>query len=78
MQVIRASVLSIKLSLFPVENQNNRSEDRKQEILNIIEKEFNLELLLKYREMRILEHEIERGKELKELLEKIILNGNLN
>ena len=32
--------------------------------------------------MRILEHELERGKELKELLEKLILNGkttlNLN
>ena len=48
---------------------------RNEKILNIIEKEFDLELLLKYREMRILEHELERGKELKELLEKLILNG---
>jgi len=49
---------------------------KKEEILNIIEREFDLELLLKYRELRIIEHEIERGKELKELLEKLILNGN--
>lgn len=48
---------------------------RNENILNIIEQEFDLELLLKYREMRILEHELERGKELKELLEKLILNG---
>ena len=27
--------------------------------------------------MRILEHELERGKELKELLEKLILNGTI-
>lgn len=50
-------------------------EAKKEKILNIIEREFDLELLLKYREMRILEHELERGKELKELLEKLILNG---
>lgn len=49
---------------------------KEEEILNIIEREFDLELLLKYRELRIIEHEIERGKELKELLEKLILNGN--
>lgn len=51
------------------------NEAKKEKILNIIEREFDLELLLKYREMRILEHELERGKELKELLEKLILNG---
>lgn len=47
-----------------------------EEIMKIIEREFDLELLLKYRELRIIEHEIERGKEIKELLEKLILNGN--
>lgn len=52
------------------------SNIKKEEILNIIEREFDLELLLKYRELRIIEHEIERGKEMKELLEKLILNGN--
>jgi hypothetical protein len=52
------------------------SNIEKEEILNIIEREFDLELLLKYRELRIIEHEIERGKEMKELLEKLILNGN--
>lgn len=49
---------------------------KNEEIMKIIEREFDLELLLKYRELRIIEHEIERGKELKELLEKLILNGN--
>lgn len=60
-----------------LEDQKNNMSSRKEEILNIIEREFDLELLLKYREMRILEHEIERGKELKGLLEKLILNGKL-
>ncbi len=57
------------------DEETNKS--KKERILDIIEHEFDLELLLKYREMRILEHEIERGNDLKELLEKLILNGKL-
>lgn len=51
------------------------SVERRDEILSIIEREFDLEILLKYRELRVIEHEMERGRELKALLEKLLLNG---
>ncbi len=49
-----------------------------QKIKAVIEKEFDLEFLLKYRELRMIEQEIQRANELKILLEKLILNGNLS
>ena len=68
-------ILPVFSLLFLDDSEEEANETKKERILNIIEHEFDLELLLKYREMRILEHELERGKDLKELLEKLILNG---
>lgn len=70
------TLFSNKIYCFIQDDMKKYSNIKKEEILNIIEREFDLELLLKYRELRIIEHEIERGKEMKELLEKLILNGN--
>jgi len=68
-------ILPVFSLFFLDDSEEEANETKKERILNIIEHEFDLELLLKYREMRILEHELERGKDLKELLEKLILNG---
>jgi hypothetical protein len=70
------TLFSNKIYCFIQDDMKKYTNIEEEEILNIIEREFDLELLLKYRELRIIEHEIERGKEMKELLEKLILNGN--
>ena len=49
--------------------------NERDRILSLIEREFDLELLLKYRELEELESEVERGGELRNLIEKLILNG---
>jgi len=49
--------------------------ERKEHVKQIIRQEFDLEILYKWREIRILEDELEKGEQLKVLLEKLILNG---
>lgn len=44
-------------------------------LVDLITKEFDLELLLKYRELQKIEQELQRSQEQRELLEKLILNG---
>ena len=49
--------------------------NERERLLALIEREFDLELLLKYRELAQIEGEIGRGQELRDLVEKLILNG---
>lgn len=46
-----------------------------ERLLSLIEREFDLELLLKLRELKEIEGEMQRGEELRSLVEKLILNG---
>lgn len=49
--------------------------ERTEHVKQVIRKEFDVEILYKWREIRILEDELEKGEQLKILLEKLILNG---
>lgn len=49
--------------------------ERFEKIKEIIVRQFDVELLHKWREVRILEEELDRGSQLKEMLEKLVLNG---
>ena len=51
--------------------------ERFERVKEIIVRQFDVELLHKWREVRILEEELDRGVQLKEMLEKLVLNGNL-
>lgn len=50
-------------------------EERLEKVKAIIVRQFDVELLHKWREVRILEEEVERGSQLREMLEKLVLNG---
>lgn len=49
---------------------------RHQKIRQIVNREFDVEILHKWREIRILEDELDKGLQLQALLEKLLLNGN--
>ncbi len=44
----------------------------------LLEEEFDLELLEKFHELEQIENELERGEELRNLVEKLILNGTVS
>lgn len=50
-------------------------EERLQRIREILRYQLDLEILHKWRELKVIEGELERGCQLKTLLEKLILNG---
>lgn len=52
------------------------TSQRHQKIRQIVNREFDVEILHKWREIRILEDELDKGLQLQALLEKLLLNGN--
>lgn len=48
---------------------------RHHKIRQIVNREFDVEILHKWREIRILEDELDKGLQLQALLEKLLLNG---
>lgn len=48
---------------------------RKERIRKILSYQFDLEILHKLREVRVIEEELERGVAIKELIEKLYING---
>lgn len=58
------------------EGEEAGGEERMSRIRRIIRYQFDLEILNKWREIRIIEEEIERGQQLQMWLEKLVLNGN--
>lgn len=50
-------------------------EARLHRVRQIITKEFDVEILHKWREIRIIEDELDKGYQLQLLLEKLLLNG---
>jgi hypothetical protein len=51
--------------------------EEREKLLAVIGSQFDLEILLKYREVKALENELERVQELKGLVQKLILNGTM-
>lgn len=51
--------------------------DKKHDYLRVINYQFDLEILQKWREVYVIEEEIERGSYLRNLLEKILLNEHI-
>ncbi len=58
-------------------NDVTKCEGKYQKIRKIVTKEFDIEILHKWRELRILEDELDKAQQLRLLLEKLILNGML-
>lgn len=50
-------------------------EERPKKIQGLLRYQFDLEILHKWREVQVLEEEIKRGKKLRLLVEKLIMNG---
>ena len=50
-------------------------ERRREEIRNVLTYQLDLEILHKWREVRVLEEEIGRGQQVQELVEKLVMNG---
>lgn len=53
-------------------------EERLDEARRIIRREFDVETLHKWREIRIIEEELDKGMQLRAVLEKLLLNGLLS
>lgn len=51
-------------------------EERIERIRKVLQYELDLEILHKWREVRLVEAEIERVKQVQLILEKILMNGN--
>lgn len=54
---------------------NESASTRDERIRKILSYQFDLEILHKLREVRVIEEELERGAAIKELIEKLYING---
>lgn len=54
---------------------HSMTDDRLDEARRIIRREYDVEILHKWREIRIIEEELDKGLQLRSVLEKLLLNG---
>lgn len=59
----------------PRPNPLTISDDSLQRIRQVLSYQFDLEILHKWREVHVLQEEIERGKRIQTVVEKLIMNG---
>lgn len=64
----------------PTHPQRSAAEEdeRLQRVRQIISREFDVEILHKWREVRIIEDELDKAAQLRTLLEKLLLNGTIS